>query len=97
MLRFWHLLTRTEPDTLSTPAVAMPTERCVDLAAAACCSYGAYLYFQLYTHSELFDEPEDDENPDAESSEPGEQCLLTTFTAISTLAVISLMVAVHSE
>lgn len=97
MLRFWHLLAWTEPDTLSKPAVPMPAERFVDFAADACCSYGAYLYFQLYTHSELFDESEDDDNPDAESSEPSEQCLLSTFTAISTLAVISLMVALHSE
>ena len=52
------------------------------------CSYLCYLYFQLFTHAELFEEEEEEEE---------EEPLLTTFAAITVLASISVLVAIHSE
>ena len=54
------------------------------------CSYLCYLYFQLFTHADLFEEEEDE---DGEEEEP----LLTTFAAVTVLASISVLVAIHSE
>jgi calcium/proton exchanger cax len=51
------------------------------------------LYFQLYTHAELFDEAQDDDDDEELQEEP----MLTTTAATMLLASISVLVAVHSE
>jgi Ca2+/H+ antiporter len=56
------------------------------------CSYLSYLFFQLYTHADMFNESGDDDD-----EETPEEPLLSTFAAFSALALISVVVAVHSE
>ena len=50
--------------------------------------YSCFLYFQLSTHADIFEEEEDEDD---------EEPLLTTTAAIIVLASISVLVAVHSE
>ena len=53
--------------------------------------YVAYLYFQLYTHADLFD---DEENQEGESEEPE---ILGPWAAGAALVVVTLLVAICAE
>ena len=54
-------------------------------------SYICYLGFQLYTHTDLFEEEEDEDG--GEHEEP----MLSVFTSVTLLTLITVTVAVASE
>eukprot|EP00798_Chlamydomonas_sp_ICE-L_P019831 gene19831-26519_t len=61
-------------------------------------TYGCFIYFHLYTHADHCEGGEASEGGSSDvNKEPIEQPMLTTFTALCILGIITLVVAVHSE
>ncbi|KAL8965750.1 MAG: hypothetical protein Q9183_003703 [Haloplaca sp. 2 TL-2023] len=62
--------------------------------------YGLYLFFQLKTHANLFDEesePESGENGDEEGEEHGEEHILSPWAAGIALVIVTVLVALCAE
>jgi len=75
-------------------ASALTISRCVSLLLFAL--YGCYLYFQLQTHSHLYDEGGEDDGDDDDDEEE-EEAILGVWGAIFWLAVITVFISLLSE
>lgn len=78
-----------------TDGSALTISRCVSLLLFSL--YVCYLYFQLQTHSHLYDEGDDDDDDEEGGDDEEEEAVLGVWGAIFWLAVITVFISLLSE
>jgi len=83
----------THEDT--TGQTTLMVSRCMSILMLI--TYLFYIFFQLFTHSHLYEEEKDDDNDDDEEDDDEEEPILGVWGAIFWLAVITVAISLLSE